>query len=292
MPRLLAGRASGFYQRSFQMKENCIAQQLYESCIDACNFCADACDHCAASCLQEDDVKMMSRCIALDTDCAQVCRLAASYMARGSEFASALCQTCAEICDACADECEKYQMEHCKACAQAHLPGRDKGRMRKVEIPKQRAETTMTIKHIFLALASAALLFGCGGSEETAAPLPDTLTPIAFTQLGNEPSSLRTEQTFVFTDASSWASFWSSNIRTNKPVPAVDFASNMVIGTIVRVPMTCLLITIVGVSRSAMKIVGEYSQTGTGCQPMIDYVTAFAAVPRSAGSVEFLAKAQ
>jgi len=93
--------------------------QQYESCIEACNSCADACDYCAASCLQEQDVKMMSRCIALDMDCAQICRMAASYMARNSEFADVLCQFCAEVCDACGDECAKHQMQHCQDCAQA-----------------------------------------------------------------------------------------------------------------------------------------------------------------------------
>lgn len=73
-------------------------QQQYQSCIDACNACADACDMCSTACLQEDDVKMMARCIALDMDCAQICRLAAAFMARGSEFAGALCQLCAQIC--------------------------------------------------------------------------------------------------------------------------------------------------------------------------------------------------
>jgi hypothetical protein len=62
---------------------------------------------------------MMARCIALDIDCAQICRLAAGYMARGSEFAGTICQACAEICDACADECAKYQVGHCQECAQA-----------------------------------------------------------------------------------------------------------------------------------------------------------------------------
>lgn len=100
-------------------KEIKMAQQQYGTCIEACNTCADACDTCAASCLQEADVKMMARCIALDIDCAQICRLAASYMARESEFASAVCQTCADICDACADECSKHQMEHCQRCADA-----------------------------------------------------------------------------------------------------------------------------------------------------------------------------
>ncbi|WP_217619627.1 four-helix bundle copper-binding protein, partial [Achromobacter sp. GbtcB20] len=37
--------------------------QQHETCIKACNDCADACDMCASACLQEDDVKMMARCI-------------------------------------------------------------------------------------------------------------------------------------------------------------------------------------------------------------------------------------
>lgn len=66
-----------------------MAHQQYESCIDACNACANACDHCAASCLQEPDVKAMARCIALDMDCADICRIAAAYMSRGSDMSSA-----------------------------------------------------------------------------------------------------------------------------------------------------------------------------------------------------------
>lgn len=96
-----------------------MAHEQYESCIQSCNDCADACDHCAAACLGEDDVKMMARCIALDVDCAAICRLAASYMARGSEFAGALCQVCADICDACGEECAKHDSDHCQRCAEA-----------------------------------------------------------------------------------------------------------------------------------------------------------------------------
>ncbi|WP_415807187.1 four-helix bundle copper-binding protein [Bordetella muralis] len=61
----------------------------------------------------------MARCIKLDMDCAQICRLSASYMARGSEFAQALCRLCAEVCQSCADECANHQMDHCQRCAQA-----------------------------------------------------------------------------------------------------------------------------------------------------------------------------
>ncbi|HCY62196.1 MAG TPA: four-helix bundle copper-binding protein [Oxalobacteraceae bacterium] len=96
-----------------------MAHQQFQSCIEACNDCAAACDHCAASCLQEADPKSMARCIALDMDCAQICRLAAAYMSRSSEMASLLCQTCAEICEACGDECARHQMGHCQECAQA-----------------------------------------------------------------------------------------------------------------------------------------------------------------------------
>lgn len=97
-----------------------MAHHDYASCIAACNDCADACDRCAAACLQEDDVRMMARCIALDMDCAQICRLAASYMSRGSEMAHRLCTVCAEICDACGNECARHTgMEHCQRCAAA-----------------------------------------------------------------------------------------------------------------------------------------------------------------------------
>ena len=93
--------------------------EKFKACIDACNACASECDHCESHCLQEHDPKMMARCIALDIDCAAICRLAASFMARGSEFVSPICWLCAEICEKCGDECAKFEMDHCQACAQA-----------------------------------------------------------------------------------------------------------------------------------------------------------------------------
>lgn len=89
------------------------------SCIAACNACADACDHCAAACLREPDVPMMARCIALDMDCAAICRLSAGFMARDSAFYRLLCISCAEVCDACADACTQHTHEHCQRCAKA-----------------------------------------------------------------------------------------------------------------------------------------------------------------------------
>jgi hypothetical protein len=93
--------------------------QDYASCIEACNACAAACDHCATACLKEPDVAMMAECIRVDIDCAALCRLAAGYMARSSEFVHEACRLCAAICEACARECGKHHHEHCQACARA-----------------------------------------------------------------------------------------------------------------------------------------------------------------------------
>lgn len=77
-----------------------MGHERYQSCIEACNTCADSCDYCFSACLREDDVKMMAECIRLDMDCAAICRIAASYMARESTYAGELCACCAEVCEA------------------------------------------------------------------------------------------------------------------------------------------------------------------------------------------------
>lgn len=96
-----------------------MAHEQFKACIDACNDCALACNYCASACLKEKDVATMARCIQLDMDCAEICRLAVGYMARGSELAAEICEVCATICDACAQECARHQMPHCQECAQA-----------------------------------------------------------------------------------------------------------------------------------------------------------------------------
>jgi hypothetical protein len=90
-----------------------------QACIDACNACATACERCAVACLAEPDPGRMARCIALDMDCAQICRMVASWLARDSENAKLLCEDCAEVCERCADECDRHPAEHCRACAKA-----------------------------------------------------------------------------------------------------------------------------------------------------------------------------
>lgn len=67
--------------------------------LSPCDFCADACP-------REPEMSPMGRCIALDVDCAAVCRLAAATLARDSGCAPRFCAMCTEICEACgAEEC-------------------------------------------------------------------------------------------------------------------------------------------------------------------------------------------
>lgn len=97
-----------------------MSHEKNETCIAACQECAVACSHCEGACLDETDVKMCVSCIKLDHDCAAICFLAISAMARGSQFAKKICELCAEICTACAVECEKHpHFDHCKKCAEA-----------------------------------------------------------------------------------------------------------------------------------------------------------------------------
>jgi hypothetical protein len=96
-----------------------MSHEKFESCIEACQECVIACEHCASACLKEPDVKMMTRCIALDRSCADFCSLAVREMGRGSEFATEVCRLCAEICERCGQECAKHKMDHCQRCAEA-----------------------------------------------------------------------------------------------------------------------------------------------------------------------------
>ena len=83
------------------------------------NACAILCDACYSGCLQEVDVKAMSNCIKLNRDCAEICRITASFISRDSENIDNFLMLCNEICNTCADECEKHDHDHCKKCAEA-----------------------------------------------------------------------------------------------------------------------------------------------------------------------------
>ena len=81
--------------------------------------CAAACNRCYNACLNEEDIDMMTRCIELDRECAEICLLTASAIGRDSENRDKYLKFCAEFCQLCAEECGKHDNDHCRACAEA-----------------------------------------------------------------------------------------------------------------------------------------------------------------------------
>jgi hypothetical protein len=81
------------------------------------NDCADTCDMCYNACLNEEEVAMMARCIELDRECADICRLTSSVLSRDSENRELYLRLCGKICQICADECAKHDNDHCRKCS-------------------------------------------------------------------------------------------------------------------------------------------------------------------------------
>ncbi len=92
-----------------------------KSAIDALNNCIIACNQCSTSSLEEEDVKMLIKCIKTAIDCAAICTLTASLLSRNSEHGKHLLIECIEVCNACLEECGKHvsHHNHCKKCAEA-----------------------------------------------------------------------------------------------------------------------------------------------------------------------------
>ncbi|MGC4063340.1 MAG: four-helix bundle copper-binding protein [Polyangiaceae bacterium] len=100
-------------------EEVIMAHEQFMGCIEACNECAALCEHCATECLSAGKAVERAACIRLARDCADICRLAAAWMERGSSFARQVWEFCASVCQACALECDKHEELHCQACAEA-----------------------------------------------------------------------------------------------------------------------------------------------------------------------------
>ena len=96
-------------QKQIKMENDQLLHQLND-CITACNACYNAC-------LNEKDINMLTRCIELDRECADICQFAVSLLTRDSENAGKILDLCAEICEDCAVECEKHEHDHCLHCA-------------------------------------------------------------------------------------------------------------------------------------------------------------------------------
>jgi hypothetical protein len=98
-----------------------MSHEINQKIIDALNNCAIECNHCTTACLDKQNVNMLVNCIKLDIDCAAICSLTASLLARNSVHGRHLLKECIEVCNDCAAESEKHahHHEHCKKCAEA-----------------------------------------------------------------------------------------------------------------------------------------------------------------------------
>lgn len=87
--------------------------------VDELYFCAAQCNYCYDACQREEDKDKLQRCMMLDQDCADICRLTGQLFERNSGSVDSFLKLCAEMCNKCAAECEKHDLEHCKKCAEA-----------------------------------------------------------------------------------------------------------------------------------------------------------------------------
>src|SRR6187402_3543985 len=81
--------------------------------------CANACNLCYEACLAEDDVTAMAECIRRTRDCADMCLLTASFVARNSDVSERVKKLCHDLCLRCEMYCSKMPHKHCKDCAEA-----------------------------------------------------------------------------------------------------------------------------------------------------------------------------
>ena len=82
--------------------------------------CHRICEETITHCLQKRGKHAEAAHIRLLTDCADICRMAADFMVRGSEFHPQVCAVCADMCERCAVDCERFSDDELMArCAQA-----------------------------------------------------------------------------------------------------------------------------------------------------------------------------
>jgi len=85
--------------------------------IEELYLCSATCDACYKGCLEEADNDKLQRCMKLDKECLEICRLTGSLLEEDSENTDKFLRLCVEICNACAEECQEHHHEHCQKCA-------------------------------------------------------------------------------------------------------------------------------------------------------------------------------
>ncbi len=105
-----------------------------QACIKDCLACATVCEQSITHCLRKGFKEAAPDHIQLLSDCAAMCLMSASMMARTSRFHTRHCALCADICKACEESCEQFaddaQMKACAdACRTCHEACREMGTM-------------------------------------------------------------------------------------------------------------------------------------------------------------------
>jgi hypothetical protein len=99
-----------------------------QECIKDCQDCAAICVETTSHCLEMGGRHAEARHIRTLVDCAEICRVSADFMLRGSEFDTRLCGVCAEVCRSCADSCQRLAgddelmkrcADMCRRCAES-----------------------------------------------------------------------------------------------------------------------------------------------------------------------------
>lgn len=83
--------------------------------------CAATCDHMITHLLHHEDIHGRRHQLELLRDCADICHLTASFIARNSHMARILAHICAHICEVCGNECAKFSDHHSQHCSQVCL---------------------------------------------------------------------------------------------------------------------------------------------------------------------------
>lgn len=103
------------YQPLIEMEELGKGIKSISACTKICVICADAC-------IGEKD-PMLTRCIRLNQDCADICETTVKILSRqtetGVDILCAQLKACALACRDCGMECKKHaeKYEHCRICA-------------------------------------------------------------------------------------------------------------------------------------------------------------------------------
>lgn len=119
--------------------------------IDAAKACAQACTACADACLSEsaDMLPHLTKCIADNLNCADVCTATAAILSRHTGYdanvSRAQVQAAIAATQACADSCAEHRdmHEHCRVCEQACREAQEALQALLGELEPQQVDLTM-----------------------------------------------------------------------------------------------------------------------------------------------------